>query len=78
MYIIGAFMAKTPTKLDILLKLNDLINSMNNLNLKYDELLAKLDTDTGVSGTNYSSSVNIEPFSSEQLSAMDQLINLRE
>lgn len=71
-------MAKTPTKLDILLKLNDLINSMNNLNLKYDELLAKLDTDTGVSGTNYSSSVNIEPFSSEQLSAMDQLINLRE
>lgn len=71
-------MAKTPTKLEMLQKINELISACNGLTDKYIDLLQKLDTDTGVSNTDYSTLVTVEPFSAEELSAMNQLINLRE
>lgn len=71
-------MAKTPTKLEILQKINEIVNAVNGQTVQYEALLAKLDLDLGVQDTNYKTTVNIEPFSAEDLAAFDQLINLRE
>lgn len=71
-------MAKTPTKLQILQKINQIIESHNSLQDKFIELLQKMDLDTGISDNDYIDLANIEPFSDEELQALDQLINLRE
>lgn len=71
-------MAKTPTKLEILQKINELITASNAQNSKYRELLEKMDSDTGVSDNDYTELVDVDPFTADQLAAFDQLINLKE
>jgi hypothetical protein len=63
--------AKTPTKKDILTKINELIAAVN-------ALAAQLDEDTGVSKTNYEAIATVETFNDEQLGSLDQLANQRE
>jgi flagellar capping protein FliD len=64
----------SPSKLEILQKINELISAYNSLRNSVQELTDKLNDDTGLSDTDYSDSSNIAPLN---LSAEDSLINRR-